>query len=51
MCDDPRCDNGTIIGDEYVTREGDVDNYTWDCSTCNPTPTVYTGNDMTEVPF
>jgi hypothetical protein len=50
-CGDPRCENGTIIGDEYVTRDGDVDNYTWDCSQCNPTPSIYTWDDMTEVPF
>lgn len=51
QCQDERCVNGTIVGDEYVTHAGDVDNYTWDCSTCNPTPKVYTWDDNTEVPF
>ena len=51
QCQDERCVNGTIVGDEFITRAGDVDNYTWDCSTCNPTPKVYTWDDNTEVPF
>lgn len=50
-CGDPRCENGTIVGDEYVTRDGEVDNYTWDCADCHANPSVYTWDDMTEVPF
>jgi hypothetical protein len=37
-CGDPRCENGTIVGDEYVTRDGEVDNHTWDCSECQANP-------------
>lgn len=50
-CDDPRRENGTIVGDEYVTRDGEVDNYTWDCTECHANPSVYTWDEFTEVPF
>lgn len=51
ICEDPRCENGTIVGDEHVTRDGQVDNHTWDCPECNPTPAVYSWDEFTEVPF